>query len=646
MSRRVVSLLFLLLVLAGCAAPQRGDRAGGLADLDSPRTARIEPEARSAFFQAERAFTARNYDEARRLYAQVRARYPKTRAAMLSSYRLGSIFYYQENYEAAAREFEAFQTRYGQSELGFDVTYNHAAALYQLGRTERAFAVLSTLSRAQIDAQGARRAEIVYQLLAASGASVGQYAAAVTAYASFLALPLDDRKRSQGEDQLETTVGKISSRDTLEQLLRDVEEPTARGIIQGRLGSLPEARAEGPQISAAPADGESAVPLAQGSAADRASIGVILPLTGKFAAYGKRALDGILLAAGSFSRTRPGGDLQIFVEDSASSAAAAAEAVDELVGRHRVMAILGPISWKEALAVADRAQQLGVANISLTGKEGISEKGVYLFQNALTPRIQIENLVQYCVDSRRFRRFAVLAPDNAFGTYNAHQFWDAVEQAGGRVVAYETYPPDARDFQSAVRNLTGLANPKLRKMEFSRLADYVKEQKAKTGKEPKSRVPPIVDFDALFIPDGPKAVAQIAASLSYHDVDGVTLLGTTEWNSDQLYRRGGKLVEGALFPGGISATSRSARQRDYMRAYTEAYGTAPDLLASQAYEAMELVVAALQGSSSDRNDFVSRLSGIRDYDSPLGKVTFDSTRLARRRIAIYTVQPGGEIVEQ
>ena len=50
---------------------------------------------------------------------------------------------------------------------------------------------------------------------------------------------------------------------------------------------------------------------------DRRNIGVILPLTGKKANYGRRALDGILLA----SRVFGGGDAEfrLVVKDSASN---------------------------------------------------------------------------------------------------------------------------------------------------------------------------------------------------------------------------------------------------------------------------------------------------------------------------------------
>jgi len=254
--------------------------------------------------------------------------------------------------------------------------------------------------------------------------------------------------------------------------------------------------------------------------------------------------------------------------------------------------------------------------------------------------------VRYCVQAKGYKRFAILAPNNGYGKDMATQFWDLVEASGGKVVGYRKYDPADKDFQAPIKELVGLANPRLRRAEWAKLQEYIKDTKAKTGKEPKAKLPPLVDFDALFIPDGPKQAAMIAASLNYLDVFQLPLLGTAEWNSDQLYRRGGRSVEGALFPGSVSTNSKNQLQKDFIRYFSEQVGNTPDLLATQSYEAMSLLASALRAGGSGRNDIVNQLSGLRDFQGPLGSVAFDSSRVARRKMPIYQVESGGNIVEQ
>jgi ABC-type branched-subunit amino acid transport system substrate-binding protein/TolA-binding protein len=659
--------IVLALWLAGCAGQR--SREGGVANMGpAENRIKVEPEARTLYYQAERNFLAKRYDAAMEGFRNVKARFPRGRAYMMASYRLATIYYYEGAYPEASREFEHFLGRYPQSDLTFDVTYNLAAAQFQQGALEKASQTLSRLRPSDIQAQGPRRAEVVYQLVAQVDSGLENHTGAVVAGAMMLQLPLEDSHRDRIEADVKDQLSRISEREKLERLLQEITEPTTRARITDRLASLSSVEAE--QMAAAipsasvPSSGSAApiaaVPVSPGAAeasveaglgssssGDNLSIGVVLPLSGKSAPYGRKALEGILLASGVYNKKSPG-NFRIFVEDTASNPAIAANAVEQLVNRQRVMAVIGPIGWKESIAVADKAQELGVPNLSLTGKEGISERGAYLFQNALTPGVQLENMVKFVINDRHYRRFAILAPKNAFGEDMANQFWDLVEQNGGKVVGFETYPPDEKDFQSYIRDLTGLSDPKDRGMEYGKLAQYVKEVKDKTGKEPKSpRIPPIVDFDGLFIPDSPKVVGQISASLAYFDVRGATLLGTTEWNSEQLYRRGGRYVEGALFPGGLSLGSRNPHQREFIRQYAEAYGQAPDLLASQAYEAMEVVGEAIHESgSSDRNSLVKEIAGLKDFAGPLGNLTFDNLRIARRAIPVFSLEPGGNIVEQ
>jgi branched-chain amino acid transport system substrate-binding protein len=300
------------------------------------------------------------------------------------------------------------------------------------------------------------------------------------------------------------------------------------------------------------------------------------------------------------------------------------------------------------VAVADRAQQLGVLNISLNGKEGISARGAYLFQNALTPSVQLDSLISHCIQDKGFKQFAILAPDDAFGKDMAYQFWNIAEKKGGKIVGFKTYPPKEKDFQNYVKDLIGLgaADLKNRKEEVEKLAQYKAEQKKKTGREPRVQLPPIINFEALFIPDSPAAVGQIAASLAYFDATGFALLGTTEWNSDALRQRGGRHVEGALFPGSLSMNSDQAQQKEFINNFIAAYGTTPDLLSAQSYEAMYMLSAVLKATSSaNRNAIVNKLGALQDFATPLGPVSFDGTRIARRKLPILRMDKSGSIVK-
>jgi ABC-type branched-subunit amino acid transport system substrate-binding protein/predicted negative regulator of RcsB-dependent stress response len=644
---RTALLAIPALFYVGCASTP------GVDELPTDgKAVRVEKEARPTYQAAESAFEAKNFTDARRLFQQLRARYPRGSAAAMATYRLGSMAYLEQDYVGAQREFDAFLQKYPRSTLVFDVTYNLAAAEYQLGRHDKAQATLRRLSPAVVQAQDPQRADVVYQLGGQIAGALGDHVQAAVQYAKAAGLATDDHRRRLAAENFDYHLGRLVDRGPLAALEGQVDEPSLRARVSQRMVALERAAspiretAVAPVEAPTPSTAERMERLLRSSLGERSAVGVVLPLSGSQAPFGKRALDGILLASGVYGGSGDGASIRVYVEDSGGTPVSAAQAVERLVSQRKVMAILGPINWKEALAVAEKAQDMGVPNVSLTTRDGISDRGPFLFQNGLTPRVQLESLVQHCIGTRGFRRFAILAPNDTFGRELSTQFWDLVEAYGGKIVGFEQYAPGAGDFQQPVRGLVGLQDvSRYRGLETGRLAAFVNQvAKKRGGKAPRLELPPVVDFDALFIPDEPKQVAQIASSLAYFDVAGVPLLGTTEWNSDQLFKRGGRLVEGALFPGTVA--TRGGR-KDFARAFADNYGYAPDSLAGQAYEAMELVAAAMRSTASaDRAELAQRLASMREYESALGTLSFDERRLAKRRLPVLGLGSDGAITEQ
>ncbi len=632
------ALVFSIVRCASVPAPSAQENPTSQEDT-AFKTAAIEPAAaRPLFAQAEKAYKARKLKPAADAYRAIKARFPNSLASQLASFRLGMVFYQTANYAPASQELSAFLGANPPSELVFDATYHYAAAEYQQTHFDKALEALRRLTPEALRKEGPKRSEVVYQLAAQAASSLGNHGATIVYHALQLQLPVEEFRRKPIEASISNHLVQIGSATELNSLLGVVSEPGTRSKIGERLAAL--------SFAGTPATSQNPSPAlsVNSGSADRSHLGVVLPLSGSLAPYGRKALDGILLAAGAFKDD--GLDIELFVEDSGSNPATAAQAVEKLVSEHGVIAILGPISWKESIAVADKSQELGVLNLSLSGKEGISERGAYLFQNALTPRVQMENLVRHCIERKGLRRFAIIAPENGYGEDMATQFIAVANKLGGRIVGFETYPSDARDFQDAVQKITGLSDLRYRRAELAKLNAFIKEQQAKTKRPSKARLPPIVDFDAVFIPDGPKVAAQIAASLAYFDVTGIPLLGTSEWNNDQLYKRGGRLVEGALFPAGLQLGAGNTQQAEFIRQYSEAYGVSPDLLAAQAYEALELVVKAASESSGTRNGAVNTLTALRGFESSLGQVSIDSGRIALRALPILALAPGGAFIQQ
>ena len=104
------------------------------------------------------------------------------------------------------------------------------------------------------------------------------------------------------------------------------------------------------------------------------------------------------------------------------------------------------------------AQEKRIPIITLSQKENIAEIGDYVFRNFITPKMQVETIVSYAIDMLGLSRFAILYPDDKYGTGFMTLFQDEVMAYGGEIVAVEPYNPDQTDFAEPIKTLLEFQN--------------------------------------------------------------------------------------------------------------------------------------------------------------------------------------------
>jgi len=357
---------------------------------------------------------------------------------------------------------------------------------------------------------------------------------------------------------------------------------------------------------------------------ERNVIGCILPLSGENRVYGIRSLHGIELAIHAFEPNYEGMPIKLVIKDSKSSPSEAEIAVEDLVDSERVMAIIGPLLSVTSEAAAIRAQELGVPIITLTQREDVAEIGDFVFQNCLTNSQQIKALVSFAIDELRLSRFAILYPRDLYGIKLTHLFIDEVLRNEGEIMGVQSYDNEQMDFGRQIKQLAGLQEGAVQKK----------------GKRKKD-FEPIIEFDALFIPDYSDRISLIVPQLAYYNVIGITLLGTSAWNSPELVSEGGKYVDGSLFADGFFKDSQNARITRFVWDFTNTFESDPTILEAQAYDAMDLCVQVL----TDQEIYSHRqmrdgLMGVMVFDGVSGLTSFDAEGRPNKIPFILTVKKG------
>jgi len=370
----------------------------------------------------------------------------------------------------------------------------------------------------------------------------------------------------------------------------------------------------------------------------RHAVGCLLPLTGTYEAYGKKALKGIELAQNQFALLHPDPPLTILIKDTESDPQKTIEAVKELA-ESGVAAIIGPVATADIAAA--EAQKYGIPIITLTQKDQITRIGTSVFRNFMTPGAQTEALASFTIKKLGLSRFAVLYPDEPYGMNFMTLFKDQVESAGGRVVAVQSYDPVQTDFRETLQKLTSRYSP---------VPDDSKSSGAGKRMGPAPEAPDAArssseEFEALFIPDSPQKLAVIVPQLAYGNLRPSYLLGTNLWHSPKLIHTGGPSVQGSILPDGFFAESKSETIQQFVRIFQNAYKEPPGYIEAVSYDtAMMMFQIVGNPDTLFRSSIIQELLRPDGYSGVTGDYRFDKDREVQKKLFMLQIK-GEEFIE-
>jgi ABC-type branched-subunit amino acid transport system substrate-binding protein len=352
------------------------------------------------------------------------------------------------------------------------------------------------------------------------------------------------------------------------------------------------------------------------------SIGLILPLSGPYASQGRQVRDAVQLGLGLFngSGSHPP---TLHIADSHSDPKAAAAAVSRLASQHQVMAIIGPMGRATSLAAARRAQQLGVPLISLSQVEGVTNAGEYIFQNFYSPQEQVAAVLDEVMGKRGKKRFAILAPSNAYGQGFSRLFAREAAARGGDIIRTIYYDPRQKDFKGDVQKLVKLPPGNYR-----------------PGRPDSPK--PVIDFQALFIPDGPERAGILASLLAYYDVVEVDLAGTSLWHDDKLPKIAGRYLKNTIIPDAFDPASSRPEVKKFVSDYNLALGKEPNVLDAHGYDAAVLLRRVMDSPQPPRTRQEMRrvLAGLQAVPGVCGSLSLGPDRRVRKKLTLFTVRDG------
>ncbi len=345
-------------------------------------------------------------------------------------------------------------------------------------------------------------------------------------------------------------------------------------------------------------------------------LGAIVSLQGAGAPYGNSVQRGVELAveevnaAGGVnvfeSTAKP---LVLMVRDAQSNPATGVQMANELIDAG-VVAVVGADVSDVTLAVAPVFQEREVMLMSpASSSPKITDAGDFIYRNFPSDDLEALNTADFVYNAQDVQEAAIIGQQSEFGLGQKNSFIQRFRLLGGRALGQESYPPNA----SAEEIATHVA----------RLLDG--------------------DPGAIYIAGYTDDTAMVARAIRAAGSDAA-LFGTGAVLATDLVSAGGDAVEGLSYPqASFDPDSTEGVVRAFVSAYEAKYGTAPDVYAAHAYDAVKMIVLAIEQAGLDGIDMKSYINIMNPYPGVTGSTDFDDNGDVRKFHTMYGIQGGAAV---
>ena len=347
--------------------------------------------------------------------------------------------------------------------------------------------------------------------------------------------------------------------------------------------------------------------------ADPVKIGLVLPMSGPFSAYGKQIEHGVKLYLATYGDTFGGRKVELIVKDDSPGTAGdvSKRLAQELVVKDKVDILAGFALTPSAFAVAPVATEARKAMVVMNAAtSAITTKSNYLVRASMTLPQNTAPIASWAAKNGIKNVFTLVA-DFGPGHDAESQFKKTFTAAGGRIVGEVRVP---------------VSNP-----DYGPFLQKIKDVKP--------------DAVFLFLPPGAGTIAFMKGFSERGLAQaGIKLIATGDLSDEEIIDAIGDSAVGLVTSFHYAESHKSAENAAYTAAYAKAYPKdRPNFMSVGGYDGMHLIAEVLKKTNgvTDGDKFIEAAKGMK-WLSPRGPVAIDpATRDIVQTIYIRKVEKVG-----
>ncbi|MBL7661300.1 penicillin-binding protein activator [bacterium] len=339
-------------------------------------------------------------------------------------------------------------------------------------------------------------------------------------------------------------------------------------------------------------------------------IGVILPLSGKYAAHGLQVRHGIELALQE--ATERGVKVEpLFVDGETTPEQARAEYL-RLVTQDKCAVVLGPLQARAAESVAEASVTTGIPFITFTKRPNITDLSPAVFQLGATAENQISELLNFATRQLGMTRFGLVSPVGETHQELKNAFIQGLTSVGAELVGSVSYlPGDENSVTQALDAFRGSAEMR----------------------------PP----QAIFVADTLQGARSFVELLKSSQLRDTVLLGSALWDDEKSIRAFGKALTGAYFVSAFFTKGQNPSIQAFKDKFFMQFQGQPELLAAQGYDATSLLLQQISANNNSQQ-IAEGIKKTQEFMGVTGKLNVEPTGEINRSMVVVSLN-NGEVSE-
>lgn len=316
-------------------------------------------------------------------------------------------------------------------------------------------------------------------------------------------------------------------------------------------------------------------------------IGSLSALTGAASQAGQSQRDAVQMVVNEVNAKGgiKGKRIRLYIEDDQLSPTAAANAARRLVFQDEVFAVIGTPNSPTALSALEVTMEAKTPHIVLGVAPKVTQmNNPYVLRVPPVDSILADILVNYAVKTGKTNRLAILSDSTDYGKGGQRAAIEALTKIGLKPVSTDSFNTDDQDFSSQINKIKGSGATGLILWAFYVQGAQIISQAKKLG---------------LPMP--------IYAS------SGVT--------SGNFLELTGPASEGVYVVNYFSTSDSSPQVQEFVKKFRAVYKRDPDQVAGLGYDAINLLIRAIEKAGPDREKVVAELKATKDYAGVTGRKT-------------------------